>query len=347
MPRSENSDPLDAALRALDAGDPTTARARAESATALRPDDARAHRALARALYLDGDSLRALRAARRALDLAPGDPDAHALAGAAQLALGHVQLAIDTLRTTLALEPSHLAARRHLAHALALDGQVVESLAALTPLAARDDLAPSDATDALELLDQLATHSADPEIPRLARALRTRWPDTRTRTPAHVASRAPVRSVLDALGRDLTDLARRDKLDPVYGREAELDAVIDVLLRRHKPNPLLTGPAGVGKTALLEALAQRIARGEVPARLRNRRVIEVSVAALVAGSAFRGELEARLRALLDEARADPTLLLAIDEIHTLVGAGGMASELDASEILKPALARGEIGRAHV
>ncbi len=342
MPRQEPDDPTDAARRALEAGDVVSARTLAESAAALRPDDPRAHRALARALYLDGDALRALRAARRAIELAPREPDAHALAGAAQLALGHVRLAIDTLGAALALDPSHLAARRHLAHALALDGRGVESLAVLAPLVEREDLAASDAADALELLDQLASHDPDPAIPRLARVLRARYPDARARTPAYAVSRAPARSVLDALGRDLTDLARRGKLDPVYGRGAELDAVMDVLLRRHKPNPLLSGPAGVGKTALLEALAQRIARGDVPARLRNRRVVEVSVAALVAGSSFRGELEARLRALLDEARGDPTLLLAIDEIHTLVGAGGMASELDASEILKPALARGEL-----
>jgi len=148
---------------------------------------------------------------------------------------------------------------------------------------------------------------------------------------------------LEKYGRDLTELARQGKLDPVIGRDEEIKRVMQILSRRTKNNPVIVGDAGVGKTAIAEGLAQKIAADDVPDSLKERKVVALDMGALVAGSKFRGEFEERLKAVMDEVRqAQGEVILFIDEIHTVVGAGAAEGAIDASNMLKPALAHGEL-----
>ncbi len=157
--------------------------------------------------------------------------------------------------------------------------------------------------------------------------------------PAAGKSKTPA---LDAFGRDLTELARENKLDPVIGRANEIERVMQILARRTKNNPVLLGEAGVGKTAIVEGLAQRIVGGEVPEILRTKRIVVLDLAMMVAGTKYRGQFEERIKAVMTEVRRARNVVLFIDELHTLVGAGGAEGAIDASNVLKPALSRGEV-----
>ncbi len=154
---------------------------------------------------------------------------------------------------------------------------------------------------------------------------------TRTKTPA-----------LDNFGRDLTELAREGQLDPVIGRAGEIERVVTVLCRRTKNNPVLLGEAGVGKTAIVEGLAQKIIGSDVPEILMDQRIVALDLAMMVAGTKYRGQFEERIKAVMNEVRRAKNVILFIDEMHTLVGAGGAEGAIDAANVLKPALSRGEI-----
>lgn len=147
---------------------------------------------------------------------------------------------------------------------------------------------------------------------------------------------------LDSFGRDLTEMAREGKLDPVIGRHREISRVIQILCRRQKNNPVLLGEAGVGKTAIVEGLAQKIVSGEIPELLADRRIVVLDLAMMVAGTKYRGQFEERIKAVMNEVIRAKNVILFIDELHTLVGAGGAEGAIDASNVLKPALSRGEI-----
>ena len=147
---------------------------------------------------------------------------------------------------------------------------------------------------------------------------------------------------LDAFGRDLTALAREGKLDPVIGRKNEIERVIQILSRRTKNNPVLLGEAGVGKTAIVEGLAQQVIANNVPEVLKNKRIIVIDLALMIAGTKYRGQFEERIKAVMDEIKRSKDVVIFIDELHTLVGAGAAEGAIDASNILKPALSRGEI-----
>src|SRR5258707_8120657 len=165
---------------------------------------------------------------------------------------------------------------------------------------------------------------------------------TPSATPSGEREERPETPALNQFGRDLTQLARESKLDPVIGREKEIERVIQVLSRRKKNNPVLIGEPGVGKTAVVEGLAQDIVRGEVPETLKNKQIYTLDLGALVAGSRYRGDFEERLKKVLKEIRTRGDIVLFIDEIHTLVGAGAAEGAIDAASILKPMLARGEL-----
>ena len=147
---------------------------------------------------------------------------------------------------------------------------------------------------------------------------------------------------LKAFGRDLTEIARKGDMDPVIGRKTEIERVIQILCRRTKNNPVLLGEAGVGKTAIVEGLAQEVVKGNVPEILRDKRVIVLDLALMVAGTKYRGQFEERIKAVMDEIRKNKNIILFIDEMHTIVGAGSAEGTMDASNIIKPALSRGEM-----
>src|SRR5467141_2197774 len=167
--------------------------------------------------------------------------------------------------------------------------------------------------------------------------------------PGEGAEKAPAEKkgevktpALKAFGRDLTEIARKGEMDPVIGRKNEIERVIQILCRRTKNNPVLLGEAGVGKTAIVEGLAQEIAAGNVPELLRDKRVITLDLALMVAGTKYRGQFEERIKAVMDEIRRAKSIILFIDELHTIVGAGSAEGTMDASNIIKPALSRGEL-----
>src|SRR6059036_1439236 len=167
--------------------------------------------------------------------------------------------------------------------------------------------------------------------------------------PGEGAEKAPAEKegevktpALKAFGRDLTEIARKGEMDPVIGRKNEIERVIQILCRRTKNNPVLLGEAGVGKTAIVEGLAQEIAKGNVPELLREKRVITLDLALMVAGTKYRGQFEERIKAVMDEIRRAKNIILFIDELHTIVGAGSAEGTMDASNIIKPALSRGEM-----
>ena len=148
--------------------------------------------------------------------------------------------------------------------------------------------------------------------------------------------------VLDQYSRDLTKYAKEGKLDPVIGRDAEIRRLVEILSRRTKNNPCLVGEPGVGKTAVVEGLAQDIAAGNIPEVIQNKRVLTLDLSGMVAGSKYRGEFEERIKRAIKEVMQAGNVLLFIDEIHTIIGAGGAEGAIDAANILKPSLARGEL-----
>jgi ATP-dependent Clp protease ATP-binding subunit ClpC len=180
-----------------------------------------------------------------------------------------------------------------------------------------------------ELDPNFTPQEGEPESPAEPAAAGS--PKKESKTPA-----------LRAFGRDLTEMARKGEIDPVIGRENEIERVIQVLCRRSKNNPVLIGEAGVGKTAIVEGLAQEIAHGNVPELLRDKKVITLDLALMVAGTKYRGQFEERIKAVMDEIRRTKNVILFIDELHTIVGAGSAEGAMDASNIIKPALSRGEL-----
>ncbi|OYW00122.1 MAG: ATP-dependent Clp protease ATP-binding subunit ClpC, partial [Acidobacteria bacterium 37-65-4] len=154
--------------------------------------------------------------------------------------------------------------------------------------------------------------------------------------------RKEAKPALEEFSQDFTALASEGLFDPLIGRESELERIIQILARRHKNNPILLGEPGVGKTALVEGLAQRIVSGDVPAALKDKRILSLDLSLVLAGTKYRGQFEERLKAILKEAYEDRTVILFVDEIHTLVGAGSAEGSLDAASILKPALSRGQV-----
>src|SRR6201996_5946582 len=167
-------------------------------------------------------------------------------------------------------------------------------------------------------------------------------PESEAESPQEGNKKDVKTPALRAFGRDLTELAKKGELDPVIGRKNEIERVIQILCRRTKNNPVLLGEAGVGKTAIVEGLAQEIGTGNVPELLRDKRVITLDLALMVAGTKYRGQFEERIKAVMDEIRRSKNVILFIDELHTIVGAGSAEGAMDASNIIKPALSRGEM-----
>src|SRR6201984_1115541 len=167
-------------------------------------------------------------------------------------------------------------------------------------------------------------------------------PESEAESPQEGNKKDVKTPALRAFGRDLTELAKKGELDPVIGRKNEIERVIQILCRRTKNTPVLLGEAGVGKTAIVEGLAQEIAAGNVPELLRDKRVITLDLALMVAGTKYRGQFEERIKAVMDEIRRSKNVILFIDELHTIVGAGSAEGAMDASNIIKPALSRGEL-----
>ncbi|GAA0908978.1 ATP-dependent Clp protease ATP-binding subunit [Streptomyces thermoalcalitolerans] len=296
--------------------------------------------------------------------------------GAAQYAVEHGSRDLDTehlLRAALATEPTRSLLSRAGADPDSLASQIDEragpvqkppgdlpppTTLALTPAVKRalldaHDMARAGGAGYIGPEHLLSALAANPDSAAghilhsarfAARGLQSETPETTT-APGTERQRASSTPTLDKYGRDLTDLARQGRIDPVIGREREIEQTIEVLSRRGKNNPVLIGDAGVGKTAIVEGLAQRISDGDVPDILLDRRVVALDMTAVVAGTRYRGDFEERLNTIVSEIRAhSDQLIVFIDELHTVVGAGagGEGGAMDAGNILKPALARGEL-----
>ncbi|MDN5380992.1 ATP-dependent Clp protease ATP-binding subunit [Streptomyces sp. LB8] len=296
--------------------------------------------------------------------------------GAAQYAVEHGSRDLDTehlLRAALATEPTRSLLSRAGADPDSIASQIDEragpvqkppgdlpppTTLALTPAVKRalldaHDMARAGGAGYIGPEHLLSALAANPDSAAghilhsarfAARGLQAESPETTT-APGTERQRASSTPTLDKYGRDLTDLARQGRIDPVIGREQEIEQTIEVLSRRGKNNPVLIGDAGVGKTAVVEGLAQRISDGDVPDILLDRRVVALDMTAVVAGTRYRGDFEERLNTIVSEIRAhSDQLIVFIDELHTVVGAGagGEGGAMDAGNILKPALARGEL-----
>ncbi len=194
-------------------------------------------------------------------------------------------------------------------------------------------------TARLEVLRELDPEHEDGEGVESAAGQPSHQAATEAKAPAGEKAKTPA---LNTFGRDLTELARKGELDPVIGRKDELQRVIQILCRRHKNNPVLLGEAGVGKTAVVEGLAQAVVAGDVPEMMRDKKVVVLDIALMIAGTKYRGQFEERIKAVMDEIRRSKNIVLFIDELHTIVGAGSAEGAMDASNIIKPALARGEL-----
>ncbi|MBR0062835.1 MAG: ATP-dependent Clp protease ATP-binding subunit, partial [Oscillospiraceae bacterium] len=223
----------------------------------------------------------------------------------------------------------------------------------MTPKCARAiDIAAQEAADAIGTEELLLGVLRQPESVG-ARALTLMGLDLNSIfTELHEARKAPKEyaataaegetKTLDEYSRDLTEMARAGKLDPVVGRGKEVQRVIQILSRRTKNNPVLIGEPGVGKTAIAEGLAEKIVAGDVPEELREKRVVSLDLTGMLAGTKYRGDFEERIKNALDEVKANGNIILFIDELHTIIGAGAAEGAIDASNIMKPALSRGEI-----
>jgi ATP-dependent Clp protease ATP-binding subunit ClpC len=242
-----------------------------------------------------------------------------ALANKEAKSLNHSYVGTEHLLLGLLREGEGVAAR--VLRRLEVDIQRTrnEILAEIDPNFSPDDQDDDDTDGDFEEDDEPTAAGNKPE------------PEAKTKTPA-----------LKAFGRDLTKVAREGGLDPVIGRESEIERVIQILCRRTKNNPVLIGEAGVGKTAIVEGLAQEIATGNVPEILRDKHVITLDLALMVAGTKYRGQFEERIKAVMDEIRKVKNVILFIDELHTIVGAGSAEGAMDASNIIKPALSRAEL-----
>ena len=192
-----------------------------------------------------------------------------------------------------------------------------------------------------EVLNLLGA-SGDSEQENAPQAAEAPGPEAAEATPGTARRGKSKTPALDSFGRDLTELARNGELDPVIGRSQEIERLVQVLCRRTKNNPVLLGEAGVGKTAIVEGLAQQIVSQSVPDLLHDKRLVVLDLAMMVAGTKYRGQFEERIKAVMNEVRRAKNIILFIDELHTLVGAGGAEGAIDASNVLKPAMARGEI-----
>ncbi len=242
-------------------------------------------------------------------------------AGESTYFLGHI---IMTARANKAIEQSALEARNTSSQSIGSEHLLLAMLKEGKSLAAQVlmmyDISYSEA---LRLLSELGGVNANKRRDRVSRG--------KGKTPS-----------LDHFGRDITTFATEKRLDPVIGRDMEIERLVQILCRRKKNNPVLIGEPGVGKTAIVEGLAQRIISKEVPYLLQSKRIVSIDLAGLVAGTKYRGQFEERIKAVLDEIVGDNETILFIDEIHTIVGAGGAEGALDASNILKPMLANGEL-----